>query len=188
MRCALHAFRRGCCLGSWALVSFPTPCKACLSFLCLSIFIAPGLLFIFLPPYHTVFVPCVLAVEPPERHQVVVPHWSISALGVPLVHCCSGTHAVPREEAGADIPFLFVSVLVATAMGTRTARTIAPPSLTAPSWTRIRMGWVTSVTRTMIMMAFLTSCPQALTTAGWSPTQGRKMIMVRWAFRSHFGT
>lgn len=65
------------------------------------------------------------------------------------------------------------------AMGTRTAQTIAPPSLTVPSWTRIKMGWVMSVMMTMITMAFLTSCPQALTTAGWSPTQGRRMTMVR---------
>lgn len=80
--------------------------------------------------------------------------------------------------------FLFVSVLAAMVMGTRTAQTTAPPSLTAPSWTPIRMGWVMSVMRTMIMMAFLTSCPLALTTAGWSPTQGRKMTMVSWAFSS----
>jgi len=80
------------------------------------------------------------------------------------------------------MPFLFVSVLTAMAMGTRTAQTTAPPSLTAPSWTQIRTGWVTSVMRMMIMMAFLTSCPRALTTAGWSLTQARKMIMVRWAF------
>lgn len=98
------------------------------------------------------------------------------------------THALPHAEARADagMPFLFVSLLVVMAMGTRTAQTIAPPSSTALSWTRIRMGWVMSVMRMMITMAFLTSCPLALTIAGWFPIQGRKMIMVRWAFRSHF--
>lgn len=48
------AFRSGCCLGSWALVAIPTLWKAFFSFPHLSIFIAPGLVFIFLPPYHTV--------------------------------------------------------------------------------------------------------------------------------------
>lgn len=76
-------------------------------------------------------------------------------------------------------------MVAAMVMGTRTAQTIALLLLTAPSWTQIRTGWVMSVMTMMIMMAFLTSCPRALTTAGWSPTRGRKMIMVRWAFRSH---
>lgn len=94
--------------------------------------------------------------------------------------------AVPRKELMVAYHFCFVSVLAAMVMGTRTAQTIALPLLTAPSWTQIRMGWVTSVMMMMTMMAFLISCLRALTTAGWSPTQGRKMKMVRWVFRSHF--
>lgn len=62
--------------------------------------------------------------------------------------------------------FLFVSVLAVMVMGTRIAQTTAPPLSTAPSWTQIRMGWVMSVMRMMIMMAFQISCLQALTTVG----------------------
>lgn len=115
-------------------------------------------------------------------------HWSASS-------CRAGTALFPpqvsvlfpvhRQGLMLAYHFFFVSVLAAMVMGTRTAQTTALPSLTAPSWTQIRTGWVMSVMMMMIMMAFPTSCPRALTTAGWSPTQGRKMIMVRWAFRSH---
>lgn len=81
--------------------------------------------------------------------------------------------------------FFFVSLILVMAMDTKTAQTIAPQSLTARSWTQIKMVWVMSVMRMMITMAFLTSCPQALITVGWSPTQGRRMIMVMWGCRSH---
>lgn len=135
----------------------------------------------------SLFVPALLAVQPPEQGCVAL--WSVSssraATGVfpPQVFVL---FPVQRQELMLAYHFFFASVLAAMVMGTRTAQTIAPPLLTAPSWTQIRTGWVMSVMRMMIMTAFLTSCPRALTTAGWSPTQGRKMIMVRWAFRSHF--
>lgn len=92
---------------------------------------------------------------------------------------------VQRQELILTYHFFLVSVLAVMVMGTRTAQTIALLLLTAPSWTQIRMGWVMSVMMMMIMTAFLTSCLRALTTAGWSPTWGRKMIMVRSALRSH---
>lgn len=67
---------------------------------------------------------------------------------------------------------------IVTEMDTRTAQTTVPQSLTAPSWTLIRMGWVTSVTTMMIMMGFQISCPRALITADWFPTRDRKMTTV----------
>lgn len=63
-------------------------------------------------------------------------------------------------------------------MGTRTARTTAPPSLTVPSWTLIRMELVTSVMTTTIMMVFQTWCLLDQTTADWSPTRPKRIATV----------
>lgn len=70
----------------WALASFPTPCKASFSFPYLSIFIAPGLVFIFLPSYHTVSV---CSLSPHSSSTWVTPDAPSSlfpAPGVPPVH------------------------------------------------------------------------------------------------------
>lgn len=59
----------------------------------------------------------------------------------------------------------------------RTPKTTAPTSLTAHSWTPIRMGSGTSVMMTMIMMASWI----IKITVDWCQTQTRRMKIVRTA-------
>lgn len=101
----------------------------------------------------------------PSDTRLWCPPFSVSQ-GCPswISHLGAGVLPIQRWEL---MPlFLFVPVLAVMAMGTRIAQTTAPPLSTAPSWTQIRTGWVTSAMRMMIMMAFLISCHQALTTVG----------------------
>lgn len=111
--------------------------------------------------------------------------WSRRPTGQPCLRTCGSTKTKPPH------PTLSSSLLAGhlchkpplppptvMEMDTRTAQTTAPPSLTAPSWTLIRMASVTSVMMMMTTMASQTWCPRDQTTAGWSPTQPRRIATV----------